>query len=207
MATNTGSVQKNDRIRVWDPLVRIGHWLLVIGFFTAYFTEDDFLSVHVWAGYVVGAVVVFRVLWGFIGSHNARFASFVRSPGAAVAYLRDLFAHRARRYLGHNPAGAVMIVALLLSISVTVHSGLMLYAVEEQAGPLAGWVAQNSVPDVGDDAREEYWEELHEVFANLTLLLVVLHVAGVLLSSYLERENLVGAMVTGLKRADTAESD
>lgn len=181
-----------DWVRVWDPLVRIGHWTLVATFFTAYFTEDDFMTAHVWAGYVLGGVVSLRLLWGLIGTRHARFSDFVRSPAVTLAYLRDLVGHRARRYLGHNPAGAAMIVALLVCLIITTVSGLGLYAVEEGAGPLAGWLPR------GDD---DVWEEVHEIFANLTLGLVGLHVAGVVLSSLAHRENLVRAMITGRKRA------
>jgi len=209
-------------VRVWDPLVRIGHWTLVAAFFTAYFTEDDFLTQHVWAGYVVGAVVLVRIAWGFVGPQHARFADFVRSPSATFGYLRELIALHPRRYLGHNPAGAAMIVTLLISVSATVYTGLVLYAVEDNAGPLAPLVADQAAPpalpalvvtaraqDMDDDEheaseeeREEFWEELHEFFANLTLALVVLHVAGMFFSAYLHRENLVKAMITGRKRVD-----
>jgi cytochrome b len=217
-------------IRVWDPIVRLGHWTLVIAFFTAYFTEDDFLTQHVYAGYVVGVVVCVRLLWGFAGTKYARFSDFVRSPAVTRQYLADLMTNRAKRFLGHNPAGGAMIVALLLGISGTVISGLMLYAIEEGEGPLAAWVADASVPsgaptlisrafadddddddddygerDAGDEhddeAAEEFWEEIHEFFANLTLLLVGLHVAGVLFSSYAHKENLIKAMITGRKRS------
>jgi len=207
-------------IRVWDPIVRIGHWTLVLSFFVAYFTEDDFLIQHVWAGYAVGALVCIRLAWGFIGSEHARFSDFVRSPAATLRYLGDLMGHRAKRYLGHNPAGGAMIVALLIGLSGTVYSGLVLYAIEEDSGPLAGWVAEDntSIPlpaiistaraddddrESGmreDESGEEFWEEVHEVFANVLLLLIALHVAGVVYSSYVEKENLPKAMFTGRKR-------
>lgn len=205
----------DNSIAVWDPIVRIGHWTLVIAFFTAYFTEDDFLTQHVWAGYVVGAVVLIRVIWGLVGSKHARFGNFVRSPAITGRYIRDLMSNRAERFVGHNPAGGAMVVALLICISVTVSSGLVLYAIEENAGPLAGWVADssgssaesaliaNARADQGghvEDEREEFWEEIHEIFANLTLLLVGLHIAGVLFSSFMHKENLVKAMFTGRKR-------
>jgi len=209
-------------IKVWDPVVRIGHWVVVLAFFVAYFTEDDFMQLHVWAGYVVGAVVCFRLIWGFIGSEHARFADFVRSPAAILRYLRDLKNKTGKHYLGHNPLGGAMILALLLCVAVTVYSGLALYAVEENAGPLAALMARTTPPAElsvphenaaaseatgkkkrkAEDPREEFWEEIHEVFANVTVALVVLHVLGGLLSSYMYRENLIKSMVTGTKRAD-----
>jgi cytochrome b len=224
-------------VRVWDPLVRIAHWTLLAGFFIAYFSEDDFLTVHVWAGYSVAIIVVLRVVWGFIGTAHARFSDFVCSPRETLAYLAALAHGRARRYLGHNPAGATMVLALLLSLAGTTVAGSMLYAIEEDAGPLAGWVADaGSVAPAGlsielpslistaradddDDedrrsntagrgeskdheAREEFWEEVHELFANITLLLVGIHILGVLYSSHLHKENLPLAMITGRKRAE-----
>lgn len=189
-------------IRVWDPIVRFGHWALVAAFFTAYLTEDDFLTAHVWAGYVVAGVVVFRLIWGFVGTRHARFSDFVRSPATVLRYLGDELSHRGRRYVGHNPAGGAMIVALLLSLTITAGSGLALYAYEEGAGPLAPVLATTQSSDRHEDEGEEVWEEVHEVFANLTLLLVVLHVVGVVLSSLSHRENLVRAMITGRKRAE-----
>lgn len=211
----------DNTVRVWDRVVRIGHWTLVLAFFIAYFTEDDFLTLHVWAGYLVVAVVAVRLVWGLIGTRHARFSDFVRSPATILRYMRDLAGHRARRYIGHNPAGGAMIVALLISLSGTAYSGLVLYAVEDAAGPLAGWIADrnasSALPELvsgayadeqehgdtnehKDEAREEFWEELHEFFVNFTLLLVVLHVVGVLHASFVDRENLVKAMITGRKR-------
>ena len=184
----------DNTVKVWDPVVRIGHWTLVISFFTAYFTEDDFLTAHVWAGYVLGAVVCFRLIWGFVGTRHARFTNFVRSPSTTIKYLSDLARNRSRRYIGHNPAGAAMILALLTLLAATVFSGLMVYGLEEGAGPLAGVLVENA-------EQEEVWEEIHEVLANLTLLMVGLHVAGMLFSAYAHRENLVKAMITGRKRA------
>lgn len=185
---------KDDWVRVWDPLVRICHWTLVAAFFTAYLVEDDFLSVHVWAGYVLGGVVTFRLLWGLIGTRHARFTDFVRGPRAVLDYFTDALRHRGPRYLGHNPAGGAMVIALLACLTATVVSGIGLYAVEEGAGPLAGWLTAGQYEDA--------LEEVHEVFANLSLLLVILHVAGVGFSSLMHRENLVRSMITGRKRAE-----
>jgi len=162
-------------IKVWDPIVRIGHWTLVIAFFTAYFTEDDFLTIHVWAGYIIGAVVCFRLIWGFVGGQHARFTDFVRSPVAAYKYVADLVRKQGKRYIGF--------------------SGVVLYGMEESAGPLAAQVAEYA-------DSEDLWEEIHEVFANLTLLLIVMHIAGVLMSGRAHGENLVKAMLTGRKKAD-----
>ncbi len=186
----SNSPQTDDTIRVWDPLVRILHWSLAAGFFGAYLTED-WETAHVWLGYGVLSIVPVRLVWGFVGTRHARFSDFVRRPSAVVAYLRDLLRLRHRRYLGHNPAGGYMILALLVFVTLTGVSGLALYGAEAQAGPLAGWVSPG---------WEEALEELHEFLANFTLLLVGIHVLGVLVESVLHGENLVRAMWTGRKR-------
>ena len=195
-------------IRVWDVFVRLFHWSVAVGFFVAYFSEDA-LTLHVWAGYVVGALVVLRIVWGFIGPEHARFSSFIYPPGTVLRYLWELLVGRARRYLGHSPGGGAMVLLLLIGLLGTVGTGLELYAIEENAGPLAALVSSGSPPGQaeGEEASEgaersgEFWEEFHEVLANLMLVLVVLHVAGVLLASYVHHENLTRAMVTGRKRA------
>jgi len=200
------STANASRIRVWDPLVRVGHWLIVVGFFVAYLTEDDLLSAHVWAGYVVGAVVVVRVLWGFVGSRYARFSDFLYGPKEAWRYLGELIRGRGRRFLGHSPAGGVMVILLLLGLAATTWSGLMVYAYDQGAGPLADMVALPARGTRAEDEdhdfeeSEDFWEETHEVFANLTLLLIAFHIGGVLLASFVHRENLVAAMLTGDKR-------
>jgi cytochrome b len=214
-------------IKVWDPLVRIGHWTLVIAFFTAYLTEDEWMTQHIWAGYVVGSVVLLRILWGLGGTgKHARFSDFVYKPSTIFGYLKGLLAGKPQHYLGHNPAGGAMVIALLLSLSATVYSGLALYAVEENAGPFAsvyghhaqvtpsatmitnaqaneieGTSQKNQPAHMGvvNKQDEEFWEGLHEFFANFTLFLVALHVIGVIVSSRIDKENLVKAMITGRK--------
>jgi cytochrome b len=213
-------------VSVWDPLVRIGHWTLVIAFFTAYFTEEDFLTQHVWAGYVVCAVVLFRIIWGFIGTKHAKFSDFIYTPKAIFSYLKGLISRKPQHYLGHNPAGGVMVFALIFGLLATTYTGLALYAVEKNAGPLAGVIASNHKPvptasiistayaeedadedkvesesmnASGNEVDEEFWEDLHKFFVNFTLLLVILHIGGVLLSSYVDKENLIKAMLTGRK--------
>ncbi|WHZ12136.1 MAG: Cytochrome b [Burkholderiaceae bacterium] len=173
---------RTETVRVWDPLVRIFHWSLVVAFFGAYALGDDGGQLHQALGYTVLGLVAFRLVWGLIGSRHARFVSFVPSPRRLVGYLRDLIAHREVRYLGHNPAGAVMIVVLLLSLIVTGSTGWLLTTD-------AFW---------GSEALAG----VHEALANSTLFLVGLHVAGVVFSSLRHRENLVRAMFTGRKRAD-----
>jgi cytochrome b len=184
-------------VYVWDLIVRLGHWALAIGFLIAWLTAEEWESVHVWSGYLIGAVVVLRLIWGVVGSRHARFRDFVRGPRAVIAYLAGLVKGRAPRYLGHNPAGGAMTIALLLGLALTVGSGLMLYAIEDDAGPLAAYVT----PVSDHEDAEERWEDIHEIAATGTLWLVGLHILGVLASSLAHRENLPRAMITGRKRA------
>ena len=209
--------RESSEIRVWDVFVRFAHWAMAAAFAVAYLAEDDALPVHVWAGYTVGALVLLRILWGLVGPRYARFSDFVYAPRAVAGYAFDLMRLRAPRYLGHSPAGGAMVIALLLSLAVTVASGLWVYAEEKAAGPLAPFVAQSaSSPNVaatgeameggeeGDgvsDKRKSAWKGVHELFANITLMLVILHVIGVLFASFAHHENLARAMVTGRKRS------
>jgi cytochrome b len=182
-----------EQVRVWDISVRVFHWLLVGAFAVAYVTEEDFLSLHSWAGYLIGGLLVYRLIWGFIGPQHARFSDFVFAPRKVLQYLKDIARFKAPRYLGHNPAGGAMIIALLLSLTLTVTTGIALLGAEEHAGPLAGYMAGSA------EWVEDVLEEVHEFFANFTLLLVFIHVGGVLLESFLHGENLPRSMVTGLK--------
>jgi cytochrome b len=239
MSFGTGEAtdhQTNEsQVLVWDLLVRVGHWLLVVLFFIAYVTEDDLLTIHSWAGYGVGIYVFVRVIWGFVGTKHARFADFACGPVRAAIYLKELLLFRAKRYLGHSPAGALMVFALLVCLALTTVTGIALLAVEENAGPLAPWLGrgvalEQTVPDralftvaarASEDEEErdekerderygdnndkegaEALEEVHEFISNLTLLLVVLHILGVLFASIVHWENLVRAMITGRKRAE-----
>ena len=124
-------------VRVWDISVRSTHWVVALGFFVAYLTEDEVLTLHVWAGYVVGGLVFLRVVWGFIGAKHARFTDFVCGPRKVISYLFNLALFRAERHLGHSPAGGAMAIILWIGLLAVVWSGLELYAVEEGAGPLA----------------------------------------------------------------------
>lgn len=189
-------MSSNNQVKVWDPMVRIFHWTLVVAFLTAFLTEDEFLNLHVYAGYTVMGLLLFRLLWGFVGTRHARFSDFVRPPSVALTYLKELISFQAKDYLGHNPAGGLMIIALMISLLVTSISGLAIYGVEG-FGPLAEWFYHYGV------WNDKWMEEIHEFFANFTLLLIVLHLAGVFLGSLLHGENLVRAMFTGVKRPNS----
>lgn len=215
-AASKTSAPATTSVAVWDPVVRIGHWVVVAAFAIAYFSAEEEGGtpepLHVWGGYVVGAIVVLRILWGFVGPNYARFSDFVCGPIAAVRYLIDLAAGHARRYLGHSPAGGAMVIALLVCLAGTVATGVVAYG-ERGKGPLAadGAVittvarAEENEGGAGEaeaaEGRKSIVAEVHGALANITLALVVLHALGVGLTSYAHRENLVAAMLSGKKRA------
>ncbi len=172
------------KIMVWDAPVRVFHWLMVLSFTGAYLTAESerWRLMHVTLGYTLGGLVAFRILWGLMGTRYARFSSFVRGPRAVMTYLRSLFT-RPQHHLGHNPAGAVAIVLLLLSSVAVVYSGWAIY----------------------NDVGGEWLAELHEGAGNFMLAVVLVHVAGVVVASRLHHENLVRAMVTGHKSGNPGD--
>jgi cytochrome b len=176
-----GGAKPPATVKVWDLFVRVFHWSLAGLFLLAYATGDEIEKIHIAAGYTIAGLLALRIVWGFAGPRHARFSDFVRSPRAVLAYMRDVALLRAPRYLGHNPAGGMMVVALIVMLIGTCTTGYMM-TTDSFGG--AKWV-----------------EEVHETFANLTIGLVVVHVLGVLLASFEHRESLVTAMITGRKRA------
>jgi cytochrome b len=168
-------------VQVWDPVVRSFHWILVVLFAAAYVSAEEAEGLHLATGYGIVALLVVRVVWGFIGSPHARFTDFVRRPRAVLDYLRLARAHRAPRYLGHNPAGGAMTIALMAMIAGICLTGHLMTTA-------ARW---------GSAAMEG----LHELLVNGTIGLIGLHLLGNLFSSLQHRENLTLSMITGMKRA------
>jgi cytochrome b len=163
-------------LKVWDALVRVAHWTLLASVLGAWFTRG---APHEWIGYAALAVVSLRIAWGFLGSPYARFSQFVRRPAATLTYARSVARRKEARYLGHNPLGGWMVVALLAAVTLT---------------GLSGWLS----------VTERFWgvewvQETHEALANALAALAFLHVAGVAYTSARHRENLVRAMLTGSK--------
>ena len=172
-------------ILVWDLPVRVFHWLMVGCFAVAWVSAESerWRLLHVTMGYTMAALLVFRIVWGLIGTRHARFADFVRGPRAVARYVASMLRGRAEPSIGHNPAGAWAIVALLALTGLTA---------------VTGWAA---------DAWASHWlEEAHEVAAHAFLAVVVVHIAGVVVGSWLHRENLVRSMVTGRKAGEPAEA-
>jgi cytochrome b len=192
-------------VRVWDLPTRLFKWSLAGSVITAWlstYLDDPAMNVHKFAGYTILTLVLFRVFWGFVGGTSARFSAFVRSPARAIEYLRALRAGRARPYLGHNPAGGLMIMALLLACGAQAALGLFASDGVLASGPFA---------DMVGDQASGWAARLHSFWAYAILGLVVVHVAVNLFYQFVKGENLIGAMITGRKRpahyqdADEAE--
>jgi cytochrome b len=168
-------------ILVWDPLVRVFHWTLATCFIAAYLLTEGNGAIHQALGYLAGGLVALRIAWGFIGPSRARFADFVPSRRSLFVYVRDMSRGREQRYIGHNPAGGVMILALLAQIALLA---------------LIGWLM----------TTDAFWgvrwlQDLHEAIAHLAAICVCVHVGGAIVESIRHRENLPLAMITGRKRA------
>ena len=174
------------RKRVWATSTRLLHWSLAIVTIVAWILHegsDAVMTAHEWLGYLALALVTLRLVRGFIGPLNERFGEFLAGPGRTLSYTGTIFRNKEPRYLGHNPLGALMIVALILVIMVTGITGWMM-TTETFWG--VGWVI-----------------ELHDVFGHLLFLLVLLHVLGVVFTSFRQGENLIGSMIHGMKQAKT----
>jgi cytochrome b len=206
---------------VWDKFVRLFHWSLVLLFIVSYLSGEDEHWIHVYSGYAIVTLLILRVIWGFIGTRHARFSDFIYSPAIVMQYIKSMLAGNPKRYLGHNPAGGVMVFALLATLSVVTFSGLKLYAVEEGKGPLAENISialtsqayadsdehddheGREHDEEDEDEAEEFWEDIHEGAVNFMLLLIILHVVGVVVASRLHNESLIKAMITGDKEGSS----
>ena len=173
--------KKQEHIQIWDAFVRIFHWSIVLAYVGAWASAEEWPTLHEQLGYFILVLLGLRLVWGLIGTRQARFCEFVRSPRNTLSYLRSLKSGRPQHYLGHNPAGGWMVIAMLICLAGTAASGIL----------IAGGA--------------EAWEDLHEGLAGLSLLLIAMHLAGVLLASLLHRENLVKAMLTGNKMRRNAD--
>ncbi|MEC5321941.1 MULTISPECIES: cytochrome b/b6 domain-containing protein [unclassified Aurantimonas] len=184
--------------RVWDPLVRLTHWTIAPAvLLNGVFIEEKSLA-HVWIGYAAFGLLALRLVWGVIGTEEARFSSFPPSLSAAFGHIRHMFSGTRRAHRSHNPLGALMAYALwgtLLTVSIT---GVMLESAPFPDDDTGEHISQSY--GEREEEGEEFVEEIHEVTANLLLLLAALHVGGVALESRLSGRNLVGAMIAGVRK-------
>jgi len=201
--------------KVWDIFVRIFHWTLVGCMIGLYLSGDEFEGVHISLGYFVTCLILLRVIWGFIGTKHARFGDFLYPPTKIYQYLKGLVNGNPTHYLGHNPAGGLMIIVMLLFLLVTAFTGLKTLGSEGK-----GLLANNGISifrfayaddDSDDDKkyktgdyqknrREEFWEEIHESMTSFMIFLIIAHLAGVVVSSWIHKENLILAMINGRKK-------
>jgi len=181
------------KVAIWDAPTRVFHWLFALSFTIGMITEGDsrYLDVHVYAGYLFFGLLIFRLVWGFIGSYYSRFSSFRYSWGNVVVYLKGLFQDKKESYIGHNPAGSWAIFFLLFIGFLISITGLLVFSGEEGHGPLVGIVPF----EVGVLSHG-----VHEVLAWSMLVLVSLHIFGVIVESSLHKENLLIAMINGYKK-------
>jgi cytochrome b len=176
----TGQIETGAETKIWDRFIRSFHWSLVALFATAFYTRDKWEQIHIGCGYAILALVLVRIVWGFVGSAHARFRDFVYSPLTVMRFLVDTARFRAKRYLGHNPAGGAMVLTLIVMLLTICGSGIAM-------------------------TLDRFWgvkwiETIHEAATYGTLALIALHLAGVILASVEHRENLIKSMVTGWKR-------
>jgi cytochrome b len=189
-------------IKLWDVPTRVFHWSLVTAVLFAYFTSAGrphglTYALHVGSGYAVALLLVFRFIWGFIGSETARFEAFVRAWGAVKAHLQSLLRLSPLRSFGHNPTGGWVIILMLANLLLIVVTGLMVQGKPGGSGPLT-WVLPTSlIAPVG---------AVHQLLGNAILFIAGFHIAGVLVESLLMRENLVRAMITGRSHDERPEA-
>lgn len=204
------------KIYVWDLVVRLFHWSLVMLFILAYSTGEGKGLLHRNIGYAILLLVLFRVIWGFIGSEYARFANFVCPPRMALGYLKDLVAGKAQYYIGHNPAAAWMILFLLATSLIVCTTGVMACNERRDSTGASGSFGL-ATPAYADgyngkhhrrwrdhddraaDNERKFWGEVHEASAEFLLILIAFHVVGVAVSSRAHKENLIQSMVSGQK--------
>lgn len=178
MVSQPAHVTSGESIRVWDLPLRLFHWLLVVAIAVAFLSAEEGSPLsdwHIASGWVVAVLIVFRLIWGFIGGEHSRFADFVK-PSAIGHHVKDLLRARSKPSLGHNALGAVSALLLLALIAATVWTGIMM--------------------------AEGGGEDIHELIAYILLALVAVHILAVIVMSFLTRDNLVRAMITGSKRAE-----
>lgn len=184
---------------LWDIPTRVSHWLIV-GFvgFSWWSAEYDRLDLHTWSGYGLLGVLIFRIIWGFVGSQTARFSQFLTGPSPVIQYAKTLFERTPKPHRGHNPMGAWSVVLLLTFLIAQVMLGMFAEDVDGLAsGPLSYYVSY-------DTAR--WAAEMHEEIFNVLLALIAVHIVFIGFYLLYKKDNLIGPMITGQKaNVDTSE--
>lgn len=212
-------MSKMKSIKVWDIFVRVFHWALVGSIIGMYISGEEMKGVHYRLGYFVIALVLVRIVWGFTGTKHARFGDFLYRPAQIYRYLKSLFTSKPIHYIGHNPAAGLMILVMLIALLATTFTGLMALGAKGK-GPLAhanpsilssayADEDEHEADELGkydatsrrQEGKDEFWEEMHEGMIAFMLILIIIHICGVLASSWLHKENLILSMITGKKKS------
>jgi cytochrome b len=193
-------------LKVWDPIVRIGHWAMVLCFASLYFPSDKF-PLHTYAAYIIMAYMIFRIVWGFIGPRSVRFTTFLKGPSETIRYGRDSLVGQTRHTISHNPLGGWMILWLIISMLLTGALGVMVYSAGQELGPLgnsvpAAWEGEIFLLSVFQYSVPVGLKDLHHWSGNLAASLVTLHVIGNLWTTALHRSQPIVGMITGVKDAE-----
>ncbi|HRD64616.1 MAG TPA: cytochrome b/b6 domain-containing protein [Candidatus Competibacter sp.] len=189
--------QNLQTVPVWDLPTRLFHWTLVALMIAQWLTAEfgSAMDWHVWGGYAILALVVFRLIWGFVGSDTARFSDFVQGPSAALEYVKALLRGETPLYLGHNPMGGWSIVAMLILLSIQAGTGLFANDDIMTEGPLYAWVSKGT---------SDWLTTIHKFNFNLLLLVIAVHISAVLFYLFVKRENLIHPMLSGRKHLPPA---
>jgi cytochrome b len=190
-------MQNMTSVRVWDIPVRSFHWLLalsILGLFVTGKLGGNWMEWHKKIGFFVLGLIAFRIIWGFIGSHHARFKNFVRGPKAVLSYAKNLFSEKSEKYIGHNPMGGVSVLALLAAVGFQAVSGLFANDDIMLEGPYASMVSK---------ALSDQMTKLHHLNSDLILILIGVHLSAIGFYAVYKQENLIEAMITGEKMVNS----
>ncbi len=194
METSTGT----DSIKVWDLPVRVFHWSLVgLMAFSWWSAEEGEMDWHMWSGLAILALIIFRLIWGFLGSSTARFLSFLSGPGAALQYVKAVFSGAAPKYAGHNPMGGWVVMLMLLVLGGQAILGLFSNDDILFDGPLTYMVSKEASDDMTG---------YHHLLFNVILAVVALHILAALFYLFVKKDNLIRPMITGWKHRDQVPS-
>ena len=183
----------NQLIKVWDLPIRLFHWSVVICFAVSWGSVelfDNAMQVHLYAGYAMLTLVLFRVIWGFIGSGTARFSQFITGLRPTMAYASTLLKPRPSYYLGHNPLGGWAVMAMLALLILQAMTGLFANDDLLTSGPLAHWVGKDWSDTIS---------EVHQIAFNFLLAVIGIHIVAVLFYRFFKHNNLIVTMITGYK--------
>lgn len=207
-----------ESIKVWDIFVRVFHWVLGGAILGMYLTSEASKGAHIRLGYFVIILVLARIVWGFVGPKHARFKDFLYGPVEILNYLKSLITGRPNHYVGHNPAGGLMVVVMLIALLVITFTGLKAQATSAPDAmantriAIPGFAYADDDDHGGHEGRKHhsessqnekkggFWKEIHEFMTSFMLFLIGIHIAGVLVSSWLHKENLTLSMITGKKK-------